>query len=102
MLDTKKFQKKVENFICENCGLKVIGNGYTNHCPNCLYSKHVDVNPGDRGSNCLGLMKPIDLIYKNNNFYIVHQCVKCKHQKNNKAVPGDNFAKLIDLTKKGD
>ena len=27
------------------------GNGYTNHCPKCLWSKHVDINPGDRGAN---------------------------------------------------
>jgi len=39
----RKFSKKVENFTCEACGNKVKGSGYTDHCPNCLYSKHVDV-----------------------------------------------------------
>ena len=39
-----------EEFICENCGRKVEPLGYScrNHCPYCLYSKHVDINPGDR------------------------------------------------------
>ena len=43
----KKFTKIDEEFICENCGAKVEKLGYTcrNHCPHCLYSKHVDVNP---------------------------------------------------------
>ena len=38
-----------EEFICENCGKKVGKLGYScrNHCPYCLYSKHVDKNPGD-------------------------------------------------------
>ena len=42
------FTRKVEDFTCEHCGREVHGNGYTNHCPHCLHSKHVDVNPGDR------------------------------------------------------
>lgn len=39
-----------EEFICEHCGQHVPKLGYScrNHCPYCLYSKHVDVNPGDR------------------------------------------------------
>ena len=36
-----------ESFICENCGKKVEKLGYScrNHCPYCLHSKHVDINP---------------------------------------------------------
>ena len=43
----KRFTKIDEEFICENCGEKVEKLGYTcrNHCPHCLYSKHVDINP---------------------------------------------------------
>ena len=39
-----------EAFVCENCGKEVKKLGYScrNHCPECLYSKHVDKNPGDR------------------------------------------------------
>lgn len=47
----KHFTKTVEDFICAHCGTHVRGNGYTNHCPECLWSKHVDNNPGDRDQN---------------------------------------------------
>lgn len=84
------FAKKKEDFICENCGTKVIGNGYTNHCPNCLYSKHVDINPGDRDNACKGLMKPIDYITKNGKAYILHECIICHTKKLNKLSQEDN------------
>ena len=72
-----KFQKNKEDFVCQNCGFKVKGTGYTNHCPNCLWSKHVDIYPGDRKNNCGGLMKPIKIEVKNDNYLIIHQCLKC-------------------------
>ena len=55
------FIRKIENFTCNNCGTFVVGDGYTNHCPNCLFSKHVDTSPGDRKSSCKGLMEPIGI-----------------------------------------
>ena len=74
----KKFQKRKEDFICENCGAKVKGTGYTNHCPNCLWSKHVDIFPGDRLEDCHGLMEPIAVeAKKGGKFVLVHKCVKC-------------------------
>ena len=57
-MTARSFQRRIENFVCEHCGEKVIGDGYTNHCPKCLWSKHVDVNPGDRMAHCGGMMKP--------------------------------------------
>ena len=51
------FIRKTEDFICEHCGREVRGNGYTNHCPYCLWSKHVDINPGDRAAGCGGLKR---------------------------------------------
>ena len=46
----KLFSKKDESFVCENCKKEVEVLNYTSrdHCPFCLYSKHVDINPGDR------------------------------------------------------
>lgn len=96
----KKFQKKIEDFKCEVCGHKMTGSGYTNHCANCIWSKHVDVNPGDRASQCGGLMEPIGLQNRSDIFYIIHKCQKCGHQKLNKAQKGDNFDKLIELSNK--
>lgn len=79
--------QKIENqgFMCENCGLKVqpLNNGsYRNHCPNCLYSLHLDMKPGDRKSSCKGLMKPIDFRqHSKKGWQILHQCLKCKNNK---------------------
>ena len=44
-----------EEFTCENCGKHVPKLGYScrNHCPYCLHSKHVDVNPGDRAEDVM-------------------------------------------------
>lgn len=96
----KKFTKKVENFICENCGKSVMGNGYTNHCPFCLYSKHVDINPGDRSCACGGLMKPIEIQQKNGEFVILHKCIKCGFERKNKVQENDDINKIIEISKK--
>jgi len=98
VLETKKFQKKKEDFVCEKCGKKITGNGYTNHCPECLWSKHVDINPGDRLSICKGLMEPFCLEKEKDIFYIVHKCQKCGFSKRNKAQKGDNFNELVKLS----
>ncbi|MDB4939746.1 MAG: hypothetical protein JWO40_171 [Candidatus Doudnabacteria bacterium] len=93
----KKFTRKIENFTCEHCNNLVKGDGYTNHCPNCLYSKHVDINPGDRASSCGGLMKPVQVFLKNGEYVIKHQCTICGYEKNNKTSPNDNFEKLLKI-----
>ena len=96
----RKFIKNKEDFVCENCGTHVIGNGYTNHCPNCLYSKHVDINPGDRASDCKGLMEPIDILQKNGEYIILHKCTKCGFERKNKFSDGDCFDSLLQLRRK--
>ena len=75
-LKTPQFQRKVENFKCEHCGQMVEGNGYTNHCPYCLWSKHVDNSPGDRTNHCEGLMMPIDYeVKRSGTYFIIHKCL---------------------------
>lgn len=96
----KTFQKTKENFTCENCGAKVKGDGYTNHCPHCLYSKHVDINPGDRSEECGGLMEPIDLELKDGKYIIVHRCQKCGFIRRNKVCDADDFSAVIKLSKR--
>jgi len=95
----KHFIKVKENFTCDHCHQKVIGTGYTNHCPNCLYSKHVDeLIPGDRSSSCLGLMKPISIIIKAGKFILFHQCQTCRKITRNKTAPNDNQKLLVKLS----
>jgi rubrerythrin len=94
----RKFQRKKENFVCESCGAEVTGDGYTNHCPICLCSKHVDINPGDRASDCKGLMEPIALENKDGEQVIVHRCVVCGYKKKNKTSKEDSFEELLNIT----
>lgn len=94
----RKFIRNKENFICKNCNQAVEGNGYTNHCPNCLYSKHVDRYPGDRQESCLGLMSPIDIITKGGEAkYVVHICNFCKVIKRNILSEQDSMQAIIDI-----
>ncbi len=92
------FIKTKEDFICQNCGFEVIGSGYTNHCPNCLWSKHVDIDPGDRKEDCGGMMKPISVSKIGKEYVITHKCVKCGFERTNKAVKDDNFDQLVQIS----
>ncbi len=96
-MTTARFTRKIENFTCEFCGTLVQGNGYTNHCPRCLVSKHVDVNPGDRASECQGLMYPVALEKSRGKEYIVHRCEKCGFIRRNKVCATDNYDAVIAL-----
>jgi hypothetical protein len=100
MIQSKKFQRKKEDFVCEKCGFKVEGSGYTNHCPKCLWSKHVDVNPGDRAAKCGGMMEPVEIEMKEGEYVITHRCVKCGYQKKNKAAADDNFEEILGICRK--
>ena len=91
------FIRKTEDFICENCGAVVVGNGYTNHCPACLYSKHVDRSPGDRAADCGGLMEPVAVALKREEVILTHRCVRCGHEKANKAAPEDDFDRILEI-----
>ncbi len=97
----RKFTRRTENFDCENCGESVTGDGYTNHCPHCLWSKHVDVNPGDRAADCGGLMEPVGAVQKAGEIIIVHRCVVCYHVKRNRSAADDDFDLLIELVAMG-
>lgn len=95
---SKHFKRTIEDFTCDVCGTFVKGNGYTNHCPTCLSSKHVDVNPGDRASLCGGVMLAVGLDMKNGEQYIVHKCTQCSHTRKNKVSPDDNFNAILAIS----
>jgi len=97
----KRFIRTIEDFTCEHCGAKVTGTGYTNHCPECLYSKHVDLEvPGDRENPCQGLMKPVDFEIKNGAYFIFQRCEKCGETRRIKTAKDDNFETLLALSRK--
>ena len=73
----KKFTVIDESFTCEVCGEQVNELGYTarDHCPKCLSSKHVDINPGDREEACHGILSPISVEKaKKDNYKISEFC----------------------------
>ncbi|MCD6225944.1 RNHCP domain-containing protein [bacterium] len=88
-----------EPFVCEHCGAKVMGGRYVDHCPQCLWSKHVDEKtPGDRASLCGGLMEPIGVIQKHGRWRITYRCLKCGIERIVDTAPGDNFVEIIRLS----
>lgn len=91
-----------EEFTCLNCGQLVPKLEYSarDHCPYCLYSIHVDINPGDRANDCKGLLKPIDIEKFKNTYKIIYKCEKCNELHKNIIANDDNIDKIIELTVK--
>ena len=96
--------RKTENtgFTCAKCGKTVqpLTNGsYRNHCPSCLYSLHIDIKPGDRASNCHGLMMPLSIQqHSKKGWQILHKCQSCGEEKLNRAAP-DDIEALLSIAK---
>ena len=95
----EKFNKLDGHFICENCGKKVEKLNYTarDHCPNCLFSKHVDILPGDRKNQCHGLLEPIDVEKHKNTYKIIYKCSRCRQTHKNIVANDDNFNELLKI-----
>ena len=90
-----------EEFTCEHCGKHVQKLGYScrNHCPYCLHSKHVDVNPGDRAEECHGDLVPVGAeIDSKKGYVIIFKCKKCGKIRRNKAAEDDDMDLIIKLT----
>lgn len=79
--------------------MRVTGDGYTNHCPACLWSKHVDLFPGDRASPCQGAMEPVGVrVLSGGARRIVHTCLRCGFIRAQDAAKEDNDELLIELS----
>ena len=93
------FTRNTENFVCEHCGAFNVGNGYTNHCPHCLWSRHVDKYPGDRADSCGGMMRPAALSGSSPKYRILHICEICRHERLNKVQAEDSSEALLELAR---
>ena len=108
-MEQKRFTKNDASFVCANCGREVEPLGYSsrNHCPFCLWSLHLDINPGDRASECGGKMMPLrEETDPRKGFIIVHKCTKCGDVRRNRAaheakIQPDDLRLLIRLTAGG-
>ena len=99
----KRFNMINESFVCEKCHKEVEPASSTarDHCPYCLYSKHLDINPGDRAETCHGILEPIGLeISPKKGYVIIFKCKKCGAIRKNKAAEDDNMDKIIELSSK--
>lgn len=97
----KLFTKNDSGFICSACGKEVPPLGYSsrNHCPFCLASLHVDINPGDRECECKGIMYPIGVAPDSKSGYIItHKCSICGKVGRNKSANDDSLPLLIKYT----
>ena len=94
-----------DSFTCKVCG-KLVGSGgagseHRNHCPNCLCSQHLDNEPGDRESDCGGIMEPVGVwVRKNGEWAIIHRCKICGHFSSNRVAADDNPMKLMSIAMK--
>ena len=98
-----KLVARNESFICEHCSRSVepIKHGTCrDHCPYCLWGKHVDDEvPGDRASSCGGLMEPAAIIPNSKKGYqIVYRCVGCGKEQPNKAAEDDTYEGMLGLS----
>jgi len=98
----KRFAKNDTGFTCINCGISVVPLGSTSrdHCTACLYGLHVDINPGDRASDCHGILVPMQITPDTRGGYVIHfLCLKCGAKINNKAADDDNFEEILRICK---
>ncbi|MGW3349647.1 RNHCP domain-containing protein [Nonomuraea rubra] len=98
-----------QGFTCEHCGADVLpltNGSYRNHCPACLWSKHVDLEPGDRAAQCRGLMRPQGLGHRGGKgLVIVHRCTVCGFVRPNRMADdprqGDDLDAIVTLMSSG-
>jgi hypothetical protein len=97
--------KQPSSFRCNHCRLDVPtdapGTRHRNHCPNCLWSRHVDDEPGDRASDCLASMEPIAItVRKDGEWVLIHRCNGCGILSSNRIAGDDNPLLLVRIAVK--
>lgn len=98
---------KPASFRCVNCRLDVPtdapGTQHRNHCPACLWSRHVDDRPGDRAmlEECGSGMEPIAISVRGRGeWVIVHRCAGCGELDANRSAGDDSPLLLLRLAVK--
>jgi len=91
-----------DHYTCIHCGMPIAafayGTHHRNHCPHCLWSRHVDIRAGDRACLCRGPMEPIALWQKEDGeIMILHRCRTCGTIKANRCAGDDDEQALQRL-----
>jgi hypothetical protein len=78
-----------------------VGTEHRNHCPGCLWSRHVDDTPGDRAASCGSLMEPIAITVRGGGEWVlVHRCGGCGVVHLNRSAGDDNPLILVRVAVK--
>ncbi|HKX24282.1 MAG TPA: RNHCP domain-containing protein [Candidatus Saccharimonadales bacterium] len=99
-------EQKSGGFRCSHCREWVVinpmmGTSNRNHCPLCLWSRHVDIKTGDREATCRGGMEPIGLTLKHEGFgrmgelMVLHECRGCGKLSINRIARDDDEHELM-------
>jgi hypothetical protein len=102
-----------QGFTCAHCKYPVSAErlvaavGNRNHCPYCLWSRHMDLNkPGDRLSACKQVMPAVALTLKRTSkkysqtcgeLMLVHMCLDCGKVSANRIAADDDPDKLWSI-----
>ncbi len=107
-------EHREHGFTCVQCGFpatadrELSGVNNRNHCPRCLWSRHVDeVKAGDRKSVCRSRMQPIGLTVKQTQkrygqtaqgeLMLIHRCTGCGKISINRIAADDDAARIYQL-----
>jgi len=102
------------DFRCLHCHYQVSASALRagvqnrNHCPYCLWSRHVDwKKAGDRLATCMAEMQPIGLTLKATRkkygparageLMLIHQCLGCGKLSINRIAADDNPGRLLEV-----
>lgn len=107
------FDTITSDFRCKHCHYYVSTNpilsgvNNRNHCPYCLYSRHLDLNrAGDRLAACKEKMRPVALAlkqthkkygYNQGELMLVHQCLECNRISINRIAADDDAEMIISI-----
>lgn len=92
-----------QEFRCRHCrsfvGVLPSGGRHRNHCPVCLYSRHVDARrPGDRAADCGGSMAPVGVYERRDGEQVlVHRCWECGIERSNRIAADDDPSLVMRL-----
>lgn len=100
---SSRTRERPSAFRCQNChievGVRAPGTSHRNHCPNCLYSLHLDDHrPGDRAAECGARMEPISIAVRGaGEWVLIHRCLGCDELSSNRTAADDNPLLLVRL-----
>jgi hypothetical protein len=114
VIDMKhRYDTQISDFKCKHCHNYVTTNpefsgvGNRNHCPYCLWSRHMDLfEAGDRLAACKAEMQPVGLSLKQarkkygsslGELMLIHRCVDCGQVSINRTAADDDAENIMSI-----